>query len=94
MNIVVCLKQVPGTTQVKINPETNSLVREGIENIINPFDTYALEEGVRLREKFDGRVTVVTMGPAQAEEALREAISLGADDVILLSDRAFAVADT
>lgn len=94
MNIVVCLKQVPGTTQVKINPETNSLVREGIENIINPFDTYALEEGVRLREKHGGKVTVVTMGPAQAEAALREAISLGADEVILLSDRAFAVADT
>ena len=94
MNIIVCLKQVPGTTKVKINPETNSLVREGIENIINPFDTYALEEGVRLREKHDGRVTVVTMGPAQAEAALREAISLGADEVVLLSDRAFAVADT
>jgi electron transfer flavoprotein beta subunit len=94
MNTVVCLKQVPGTTQVKINPETNSLVREGIENIINPFDTYALEEGVRLREKHGGKVTVVCMGPSQAEVALREAISLGADDVILLSDRAFAVADT
>jgi electron transfer flavoprotein beta subunit len=94
MNTVVCLKQVPGTTQVKINPETNSLVREGIENIINPFDTYALEEGVRLREKHGGKVTVVCMGPSQAEAALREAVSLGADDVILLSDRAFAVADT
>ena len=94
MNIVVCLKQVPGTTQVKINPDTNSLIREGIENIINPFDTYALEEGVRLREKYSGKVTVMTMGPSQAEAALREAISLGADEVILLSDRAFAVADT
>ena len=94
MNIIVCLKQVPGTTQVKINPETNSLIREGIENIINPFDTYALEEGVRLREKHGGKVTVITMGPPQAEAALREAISLGADEVILLSDRAFAVADT
>jgi electron transfer flavoprotein beta subunit len=94
MNIVVCLKQVPGTTQVKINPETNSLVREGIENIINPFDTYALEEGVRLREKHGGKVTVVTMGPPQSEAAQREAISLGADEAILLSDRAFAVADT
>ena len=94
MNIVVCLKQVPGTTQVKINPETNSLVREGIENIINPFDTYALEEGVRLREKYGGKVSVMTMGPSQAEAALREAISLGADEVILLSDRSFAVADT
>jgi electron transfer flavoprotein beta subunit len=94
VNIIVCLKQVPGTTEVKINPETNSLIREGIENIINPFDTYALEEGVRLREKHGGRVTVLTMGPPQAEAALREAISLGADEAILLSDRAFAVADT
>jgi electron transfer flavoprotein beta subunit len=94
MNIIVCLKQVPGTTEVKINPETNSLIREGIENIINPFDTYALEEGVRLGEKHGGKVTVLTMGPSQAEAALREAISLGADGVILLSDRAFAVADT
>ncbi len=94
MNIIVCMKQVPGTTQVKINPETNTLIRQGIENIINPFDTYALEEAVRLKEKHGGKVTVITMGPQQAEDALRECISLGADDVILLSDRAFAGADT
>lgn len=94
MNIVVCLKQVPGTTEVKIDPETNSLIRQGIENIINPFDTYALEEGVRLKEKHEGKVTVMCMGPSQAEAALREAISLGADEAVLLSDRAFAVADT
>ncbi|MGB2813629.1 MAG: electron transfer flavoprotein subunit beta, partial [Dehalococcoidales bacterium] len=83
MNIVVCLKQVPGTTQVKIDPETNTLIREGIENIINPFDTYAIEEGVRLRERFGGKVTVISMGPPQTEAALREAISLGADEGIL-----------
>lgn len=94
MNIVVCLKQVPGTTEVKINPETNTLIRQGIENIINPFDTYALEEAVRIREKHGGKVTVITMGPPQAEAALREAVSLGADEVILLSDRAFSGADT
>ena len=94
MNIVVCLKQVPGTTQVKINPETNTLIRQGIENIINPFDTYALEEGVRLKERFGGRVTAISMGPPQAEAMLREAISLGADEAILLSDKAFAGADT
>jgi electron transfer flavoprotein beta subunit len=94
MNIVVCLKQVPGTTEVKIDPQTNTLIRQGIENIINPFDTYALEEGVRLREKFGGKVTVITMGPPQAEAALREAVSLGADEAVLLSDRAFAGADT
>ncbi len=94
MKIVVCLKQVPGTTQVKIDPETNTLIRQGIENIINPFDTYAVEEGVRLRERFGGGVTVISMGPPQAEAALREAISLGADEGILLSDPAFAGADT
>ncbi|HUT68562.1 MAG TPA: electron transfer flavoprotein subunit beta/FixA family protein [Dehalococcoidales bacterium] len=94
MNIVVCLKQVPGTTEVKIDPQTNTLIRQGIENIINPFDTYAIEEGVRLKEKHGGKVTVITMGPSQAEAALREAISLGADEAVLLSDRAFAGADT
>jgi len=94
MNIVVCLKQVPGTTEVKIDPETNTLIRQGIENIINPFDTYALEEAVRLKEKHGGKVTVVTMGPPQADAALREAVSLGADEVVLLSDRAFGGADT
>jgi electron transfer flavoprotein beta subunit len=94
MNIVVCLKQVPGTTEVKIDPQTNSLIREGIENIINPFDTYAIEEGVRLKAKHGGKVTIITMGPPQAEAALREAVSLGADEAVLLSDRAFAGADT
>jgi electron transfer flavoprotein beta subunit len=94
MNVVVCLKQVPGTTKVKINPETNTLIRQGIENIINPFDTYALEEGVRLKERFGGRVTAISMGPPQAEAVLREAISLGADEAILLSDKTFAGADT
>ncbi len=94
MNIVVCLKQVPGTTQVKINPETNNLIRDGIENIINPLDTYAIEEAVRLRERFGGGVTAISMGPPQTEAALREAISLGVDEGILLSDLAFAGADT
>ncbi len=94
MNVVVCLKQVPGTTQVKIDPQTNTLIRQGIENIINPFDTYAIEEGVRLRERTGGKVTAISMGPPQAETALREAVSLGADEGILLSDPAFAGADT
>jgi electron transfer flavoprotein beta subunit len=94
MNIIVCIKQVPGTTQVKIDPKTNTLVRQGIESIINPFDTYAVEEAVRIKEKHGGKVTVITMGPPQADVALREAVSLGADDVVLLSDRAFAGADT
>lgn len=94
MNIIVCLKQVPGTTEVKIDPETNTLMRQGIENIVNPFDTYALEEGVRLKERYGGKVTAITMGPPQAEEMLREAISTGADEAILLSDPAFAGSDT
>ncbi len=94
MNIVVCLKQVPGTTDVKIDPETNVLVRQGIKNIMNPLDTYALEEGVRIKERYGGKVTAISMGPPQAEEMLREAISQGADEAILLSDRAFAGADT
>ena len=94
MNIVVCLKQVPGTTKVKIDPQTNTLIRQGIENITNPFDTYALEEGVRIKEQYGGKVTAISMGPPQAEEMLREAIALGADEAILLSDSAFAGADT
>lgn len=94
MNIIVCLKQVPATTEVKIDPQTNTLIRQGIKNIINPGDTHALEEGVRIKERCGGKVTVISMGPPQAEEALREAISLGADEAILLSDRAFAGADT
>jgi len=94
MNIVVCLKQVPGTTEVRIDPETNTLIRQGIKNTVNPFDTYALEEGVRLRERYGGKVTAITMGPPQAEEMLREAISTGADQAILISDSAFAGSDT
>lgn len=94
MNIVVCLKQVPGTTQVKIDPVTNTLVRQGVESILNPFDAYALEEGVRLKERFGGKVTAISMGPPQADKMLREAISLGADQAVLLSDREFAGSDT
>lgn len=99
MRICCCIKQVPGTTEVKINPETNTLVREGVETQINPFDLYALEEAVRTKERMTeagdpSTVTVISMGPPQAEDALREAISLGADDAILLSDRAFAGSDT
>jgi electron transfer flavoprotein beta subunit len=94
VKIIVCIKQVPDTTNVRINPETNTLVREGVQSIINPFDVYAIEEGVRLKEKHGGTVTVITMGPPQAAEALRESISLGADQALLVSDRAFAGADT
>jgi len=94
MNIIVCIKQVPDTNEVRIDPETKTLVREGVESIINPFDCYALEEGVRIKERFGGKVTAVCMGPPQAEKALREAISLGADGGVLISDRAFAGSDT
>lgn len=94
MEIIVCIKQVPNTTDVKIDPVTHTLIREGVESVINPFDTYAIEEGVRLKEKFGGKVTVITMGPPQAEKSLKEAISLGCDEAILISDRKFAGSDT
>ena len=94
MHVVVCIKQVPNTSDVKINPETNTLVREGVESIINPFDENALEAALVLKDTQGAKVTVITMGPPQAEHALREALARGADDVILLSDRAFAGSDT
>ncbi len=94
MNIIVLVKQVPDTSEVKINRETNTLIRDGVPSIINPYDMYAIEEALRLREQHGGKVTAVTMGPPQAGDALKEAVSLGVDDVVLLSDRAFAGADT
>ena len=94
MHIIVLVKQVPDTSEVKINRETNTLIRDGVPSIINPYDRYAIEEALRLREKHGGKVTAVTMGPPQAAEALKETVSLGVDDVVLLSDRAFAGADT
>lgn len=94
MNIIVCIKQVPDTTDVKINPETNTLVREGIPNIINPFDVYAIEEAIRLKEKFGGKVSVISLGPPQSINALKEAVGMGADEAIQLSDPAFAGSDS
>lgn len=94
MNIVVCVKQVPDTTDVRIDPKTNTLIREGVPSIVNPFDEFAIEEGLRIREKCGGKVTVITMGPPQAAEVLRTALAMGADDVVLISDRAFAGSDT
>ena len=95
MHIVVCIKQVPDTTEVRINPETNTLMRDGVASIINPFDVYAIEEAVRIRERAgDGRVTALTMGPPQAESALRDALTVGVDDVVLLTDHAFGGGDT
>jgi len=94
VNIIVCVKQVPDTSEVRINPETNTLIREGVPSIINPYDLHAVEAALQIKEKTGAKVTVITMGPPQAEDALREAISMGADDVRLISDRAFAGADT
>jgi electron transfer flavoprotein beta subunit len=94
MHFVCCLKQVPDTAEVKIDPASNTLIRSGVESIANPFDRVALEEALRLKERYGGRVTALAMGPPQAEEVLREALSLGADEAILLSDRPFAGADT
>ena len=94
MHFIVCIKQVPETTDVKINAETNTLMREGVAAIINPFDMYAIEEAIRLKERLGGKVTAVTMGPPQAEAALREAIAMGVDTGVLVSDRAFAGSDT
>ncbi len=94
MNIIVLVKQVPDTAEVKINRETNTLIRDGVPSIINPYDMFAIEEALRLREKHGGKVTAVTMGPPQAAEALKEAVSLGVDEAVLISDRAFAGADT
>ena len=94
MKIIVCVKQVPDAKDVRLDPVTNTLAREGVESIMNPYDQHALEEAVRLKEKCGGEVIVISMGPPQAEEVLRQAISCGADNAILISDRAFAGADT
>lgn len=94
MEIVVCIKQVPDTVDVKIDPVTKNLVREGITGVINPFDKNALEEAIRLKEKQGAKVTVISMGPPQFKESLREALAMGADEAVLLCDRAFAGADT
>ncbi len=94
MDIIVCLKQVPDSTKVRLDPVTHTLVREGVESIINPYDLYALECALRLKDAQGAKVTLLSMGPPQAESALREALSLGADEAVLLCDRAFAGADT
>lgn len=94
MNIIVCIKQVPDTTDVKIDKKTGTLIREGVPSIVNPDDKFALEAALRLKDEKGGRVTVVSMGPPQADDALRECSAMGADDLILLSDREFAGADT
>lgn len=94
LNILVCVKQVPDTTNIKIDPVTNTLIREGVPSIVNPFDAYALEVAVRLKETAGGTVTVVSMGPPQAKEALKECLSKGADRAYLMTDRAVGGSDT
>ena len=94
MHVVVCVKQVPDTTNVRINPKTNTLMREGVESIVNPFDEYALEQGLLLKDRHGARLTVISMGPPQATAVLREALARGADEAFLVSSRAFGGADT
>lgn len=94
MNIVVCLKQVPDTTAVKIDPKTGTLIRDGVPSIINPEDKHALEAALEIKDKHGAHITIVSMGPMQAQNALREALCMGADEAILISDRAFAGSDT
>lgn len=94
MRCVVCMKQVPSTNKVRLDPETNTIIRDGRQSVINPFDMYALEEAVRLKEAANGSVTVVSMGIPAVERLLRDAMSRGADRAVLLSDRAFAGSDT
>src|SRR5271166_6114263 len=94
MHIVVCIKQVPDSAQIRVHPVTNTIMRQGVPTIINPYDLFALEEALRLRDWLGGAVTVLTMGPPMAEESLRKALSFGADRAVLLTDRAFAGSDT
>lgn len=94
LNIVVCIKQVPETRDVEVDAETGVLKREGVDSIINPYDLYALETALQMKEKFGGVISAISMGPPQAEIVLREALMMGVDQAYLLSDKAFAGADT
>lgn len=94
MDTIVCIKQVPDTTEIKIDPVTRTLIRAGVPSIVNTYDTYALETAVRLKEKYGGTVTVLSMGPEQAKDALKSCLAVGADEAFLVSDRAFGGSDT
>jgi electron transfer flavoprotein beta subunit len=94
VHIVVCIKQVPDSAQIRVHPVTNTIMRQGVPSIINPYDLFALEEALSLRDRLGGTVTVLTMGPPMAEDALRKALTYGADRGVLLTDRAFAGSDT
>lgn len=95
MNILVCVKQVPDTTEIKIDPETNTLIRKGVPSIVNPFDAYAMEAAARIKDKNpETKIVVLSMGPEQAKDALKECLSVGGDKAYLVSDRAFGGSDT
>jgi electron transfer flavoprotein beta subunit len=94
MHIVVCIKQVPDSTHIRVHPVTNTIMRQGVPAIINPYDLFAIEEALRLKDKFGGKITVISMGPPQAAPALRKALSFGCDDAILVTDKIFSGADT
>ncbi|TVQ39296.1 MAG: electron transfer flavoprotein subunit beta/FixA family protein [Geminicoccaceae bacterium] len=94
MNLFVCIKQVPDSAQIRVHPVTNTIMRQGVPTIVNPYDLFALEEALRLRDEYGGSVTVLSMGPPMAEEALRRALGIGADHAVLITDRRFAGADT
>jgi electron transfer flavoprotein beta subunit len=94
MHSVVCIKQVPDSAQIRVHPVTNTIMRQGVPAIINPYDLFALEEALRLKDQHGGRVTVISMGPPQAEDSLKKCLSYGADEAILITDKVFAGADT
>lgn len=94
LHIVVCIKQVPDSREIRIDPNTNTLIRQGVPSIVNFYDLHGLEEALRIKDEHGARVTVVTMGPPPAEKSLKECISLGADEAVLVTDRKFAGADT
>ena len=94
MHIVVCIKQVPDSTHIRVHPVTNTIMRQGVPAIINPYDLFALEEALRLKDQHGAHITVVSMGPPQAEPALRKALSYGCDEAVLVTDKVFSGADT
>jgi len=94
VNIIIPIKQVPETSNVKMDKEKGTMIRDGVQTVINPLDLYALETGIQLKEKFGGKITVISMGPPSAVKALKEAVAMGCDDAVLLSDKKFAGSDT
>ena len=94
MHIVVCVKQVPDSSQIRVHPVTNTIMRQGVPAVVNPYDLVSLEEALRIRDRFGARVTVLSMGPKMAIDALRKCVSFGADDAVLITDRVFAGSDT